>query len=267
MVSWSVCSSLVVFCSTLVVFCSAVVVFCSGLVVLCSAVEVFCSVYSALVGSCSVCSAVDVFCSVCSALVGSCSVCSAVEVFCPVCSTVVVFCPALVVFCYVVGILGPVCTAMVVLYSTRSAGSIMVPCFAGPASVPRSYTFTWTWPAVPPPVPPPLHHPPGLCDVWSIWNPLLGGGELCHESDLWTSVHSPPEVTRSPHWLLHYTNCCTSPPDYNSHHPLHWRHTQLISLITRSHLKTITQSHTLHKPWTSFHRSPSIVLRLALPKC
>ncbi len=27
----------------------------------------------------------------------------------------------------------------------------------------------------------------------------------CHESGLWTSVHSPPEVTRSPHWLLHYT--------------------------------------------------------------
>ncbi len=71
MVSWSVCSSLVVFCSALVVFCSAVLVFyfvCSGLVVLCSAVELFCSVYSALVGSCSVCSAVEVFCSVCSAV-------------------------------------------------------------------------------------------------------------------------------------------------------------------------------------------------------
>ncbi len=33
----------------------------------------------------------------------------------------------------------------------------------------------------------------------------------CHESGLWTSVHSPPEVTRSPHGLLHHTNCCTSP--------------------------------------------------------
>ncbi len=39
-----------------------------------------------------------------------------------------------------------------------------------------------------------------------------------------------------------------------------------ISLITRSHLRTITQPHTLHKPWTSFHRSPSIVLCIALPR-
>ncbi len=31
----------------------------------------------------------------------------------------------------------------------------------------------------------------------------------CYESWPCTSVYSPPEVTRSPHGLLHYTNCWT----------------------------------------------------------
>ncbi len=54
------------------------------------------------------------------------------------------------------------------------------------ASVPGHSTSTWTWPSFPPP-------------------------GLCHESGLRTSVNSPPEVTRSPQGLLHYTNCCTPP--------------------------------------------------------
>ncbi len=33
----------------------------------------------------------------------------------------------------------------------------------------------------------------------------------CHESGSWASLNSPPEVTRSPHGLLHYTHCCTPP--------------------------------------------------------
>ncbi len=33
----------------------------------------------------------------------------------------------------------------------------------------------------------------------------LWGGGLCHESGLWPSARSPPEVTHSPHGLLHYT--------------------------------------------------------------
>ncbi len=40
-----------------------------------------------------------------------------------------------------------------------------------------------------------------------------------------------------------------------------------ISLITCAHLRTITQSHSLHEPWTFFHRSPSIVLSIELPQC
>ncbi len=91
-----------------------------------------------------------------------------------------------------------------VLYSTRSASSIMVPCFASPASVPRSYTFTWTWPAVPPPVPPPLHHPPGLCNVWCVWKPLLGGGGALS----WIK----PMILRSftTRSLAHHIDSCTT---------------------------------------------------------
>ncbi len=47
----------------------------------------------------------------------------------------------------------------------------------------------------------------------------------------WTSVYSPPEVTHSPHGLLHYTNCCTSPK--TTFPIIHCTDdTQLISLIT-----------------------------------
>ncbi len=53
----------------------------------------------------------------------------------------------------------------------------------------------------------------------------------CHESWPWTSVYSPPEVTHSPHGLLHYTNCCTSPK--TTFPIIHCTDdTQLISLIT-----------------------------------
>ncbi len=71
----------------------------------------------------------------------------------------------------------------------------------------------------------------------------------CHESGLWTSFNSPPEVPRSPHGLLHYTNCCTSPQTTipiihctdDTHSWLHW-------------------SHTLHKSWTSSSSLTSIVV-------
>ncbi len=77
--------------------------------------------------------------------------------------------------------------------------------------------------------------------------------KYCHESTLWTSIHSPPEVTRSSHGLLHYTNRCTSHSlDYSSHHPLHihsWMHW----------LHSWFPSDMLHKPWTSSFSLPSIV--------
>ncbi len=43
-------------------------------------------------------------------------------------------------------------------------------------------------------------------------------------------------------WTLALHYCCTSPTDYNSHHPLHWRHT---------HTQLMLWTHTPHKPWTS----------------
>ncbi len=105
------------------------------------------------------------------------------------------------VFC-----LGPVvfCSALVGSSSVRSAvvgsssvDSALASCSADSASVHSHSTSTWTWPSVPPPVPPPLHRPPGL--YRSVWKPLFGVGGVCHESCPCTSVHSPPEVTRSPH--------------------------------------------------------------------
>ncbi len=52
-------------------------------------------------------------------------------------------------------------------------------------------------------------------------------GGLCHKSGLCTSIHSPPEVTHSPHGLLRYTTLHYTTlllhftSDNNSHHPLH----------------------------------------------
>ncbi|KAL0150585.1 hypothetical protein M9458_054178 [Cirrhinus mrigala] len=58
-----------------------------------------------------------------------------------------------------------------------------VHCSSGPASVPRS--STWTWTSNPRLVSSPPHRSPGLFVVWSVWKLLLGGG-LCYEilSDL-----------------------------------------------------------------------------------
>ncbi len=64
-----------------------------------------------------------------------------------------------------------------------------------------------------------------LCILMSLKDKSLSIIHNCHESGLWTSVNSPPEVTRSPHGLLHYTNVLHATSDYNSHHPLHWGHT------------------------------------------
>ncbi len=87
-----------------------------------------------------------------------------------------------------------------------------------------------------------------LCILMSLKDKSLSIIHNCHESGLWTSVNSPPEVTRSPHGLLHYTNCCTPPQTTipiihytdDTHTWLHW-------------------SHTLHKPWISSSSLPSIV--------
>ncbi len=85
---------------------------------------------------------------------------------------------------------GPVCSTFVL-------------CSAGFASVSGLITSTWTWPSVPPPVPPPLHQGGG--GRWIV---------LCLEhleATPWGGGNSPPEFTRSPHGLLHYTLCCTPP--------------------------------------------------------
>ncbi len=88
---------------------------------------------------------------------------------------------------------------------------------------------------------------------WWIWSHVG-----CHESGVWTSVNSPPEVTHSPHGLLHYT---TVTQHTGQHFPssialtTHSCHQSHIALI----IKLITQSHTLYKPWTSSLWSLSIV--------
>ncbi len=133
------------------------------------------------------------------------------------------------------GIFGPVCSAVVALSSTCAAGSAPLPCSAGPASVPMSYTSTWTWPSIPPPVPPPLHHPPGLYSFWSIWKPLLGGALSWILSGVFCLLairgRLPITLTLTLHKLLHVTL------DYISHAPLHW---------LQSHLQAITHTSTLN---------------------
>ncbi len=69
-----------------------------------------------------------------------------------------------------------------------------------------------------------------------IVHPLI----ICHESCPCTPCYSPPEVTRSPHGLLHHTNACTSPkttfPIIHctnhttvTNHSLHWLHSWIPS--------------------------------------
>ncbi len=159
-----------------------------GPVVFCSAMENVCS---ALVGSSPVCSTLVGSSSVRSTLVGSSSICSARS-----------------------ALVGSR-SVRPTLVGSSSVVSTLASCSADFASIHSHSTSTWTWPSVPPPVPPPLHRHPGL--YRSVWKPLLGGGRLlgsppprsgleaapwggvCHESCPCTSVHSPPEVTHSPH--------------------------------------------------------------------
>ncbi len=83
----------------------------------------------------------------------------------------------------------------------------------------------------------------------------------CHESGLWTSTHSPPEVTRSPHGLLHYTNCCTSPrTTVPIIHCTDDTHTAECTDYTHSWF----QLNMLHKLWTSSLSLPSIVSFIAV---
>ncbi len=80
-----------------------------------------------------------------------------------------------------------------------------------------------------------------MCVPWQ-WNPqpfvLI---RHCHESCPCTPCFSPPEVTRSPHGILHHTNGCTSP---KATFPItHCTDgTQLIALITQ--LIALITNHT-----------------------
>ncbi len=65
-----------------------------------------------------------------------------------------------------------------------------------------------------------------------------------HFRSLATRGHPLTTLTLALHKLLHITLDCIS------HHPLHWRHTQLIPLITLTPENYHTLSHTLYKPWT-----------------
>ncbi len=98
------------------------------------------------------------------------------------------------------------------------------------------------------------------------------GPPPCHESGSWASVHSPSEVALPSYWLLHHTDCSFI-LDCISHNPLHWspnchNHTLHWSHSypqSHTHLRAIT--HTIQKTFISFHRSPSVVLRVALSQC
>ncbi len=253
-----ICSTEVAFCSSLVALCSAVGVFCSGPVVFCSAVENVCSalvgsspVYSALVGSSSVRSALVGSSSVRSALVGSSSVRFALVGSRSVRSALV-----------------GSRSVRSALVGSSSVVSALASCSADFASIHSHSTSTWTWPSVPPPVPPPLHRPPGL--YRSVWKPLLGGGG--GGGYVTNPVHALPFIHHQ-RSLTHHIDSCTT-RTFAHHHKIQFPSsigtdvTQLITLITltpeNSHTITITQSHTLYKPWTSSCSLPSIVLRLSL---
>ncbi len=222
-VSYLVWSALVGSCSV----CSAVEVSCP----VCSAVEVSCPICSALVVSCPVCSAVEVSCPVCSALVGSCSVCSAVEVGC---LALVVFCPVLVVFCSTVVVFCFVCSGLVVICSPW--WSALLQCPVSP------------FPHGPDPPSLPLFR---LCSTALLDCIGASGSRSLWGGSVTNPFHELPFThhQRSP---THYMDSCTT-LHFPSSIALTTR-TQLITLITLTpenyHTITITQSHTLYKPWT-----------------
>ncbi len=81
---------------------------------------------------------------------------------------------------------------------------------------------------------------------------------------LTTRGHPLTTWTLALHSLLHSTS------DYNSHHPLHWRHTADCTEHTADYPDThswLHWSHSLLKPWTSSLSLPSFVERLASPRC
>ncbi len=98
------------------------------------------------------------------------------------------------------------------------------------------------------------------CDNKSdlIWFDLM---ILC---PLTTRGHPLTTWTLAQHSLLHSTS------DYNSHHPLHWRHTADCTEHTADYPDThswLHWSHSLLNPWTSSLSFPSFVERLASPRC
>ncbi len=90
----------------------------------------------------------------------------------------------------------------------------------------------------------------------SLW------GGLCHKSVPWTSIHSPPEVTHSPHGLLHYTTVpiihCTDDTlscFHWSHSWLH-NHTHFISLgLPLCHRRVLYSVY--HSPSDSYSTEPT----------
>ncbi len=82
-------------------------------------------------------------------------------------------------------------------------------CSAGSLSVLGLSTSSWTCPSVPPPCSASAPLPSWIVLSLERLKAAPWWVVLCHESGSWSSIHSPPEVTFSPHGLLHY------------HQPLH----------------------------------------------
>ncbi len=99
---------------------------------------------------------------------------------------------------------------------------------------------------------------------------------LLSRSGSWSYAHSPPEVTRSPHGLLHYTHCCTPPQTtnpithctddtqlialnsllitLNTHSWLHWSHGYLSHGLPLCHCRVLFE----HPPDVSHIPSLSV---------
>ncbi len=90
----------------------------------------------------------------------------------------------------------------------------------------------------------------------------------CHESGSWSSVHSPPEVTCSPHGLLHYISVARNvglqfPSSIALTTHTFIAHTQLNTLITQlSPITRLQKNYYTHyiRPTQILFSSPSIVL-------
>ncbi len=226
----------------------------------------------------SVGSAVEVLCPVSSTLVGSSHACAALVGSCHACSTLVGSCGGLLSRLLRPGGLlscllrpGRLLSRLLrpggLLFRLRHPGGLLFRLLRLGALAcrlclsPQSLHFHMDLALRPSPCS--TSAPPGLYK--SVWKPLLGGGYVTNP------VHAIP-FTHHQRSLVHHIDSYTTlllPFTIELHFPSSTALTQLFALITltpeNSHTITITQSHTLYKPWTSSCALPSIVCAYRCP--